>query len=155
MLPEPVQDVAARARRIWFVEAHGISFDMPQLRRLLREWLEANAGERLGEYLSLIAGHYELANEKVKAVAYLRRSGEDLLRMSAARDAIDVFERALSLLPEGAMLSTSDMADRAAQAVAEAFDERQPASVSTRSGREHRASFWTSTSHPVSKKVFS
>ncbi|NIA15478.1 MAG: hypothetical protein GWP08_15550 [Nitrospiraceae bacterium] len=43
MLPEPVQDVAARARRIWLVEAHGTSFDTPQLRRLLREWLEANA----------------------------------------------------------------------------------------------------------------
>jgi predicted ATPase len=76
-------------------------------------WLEANAGERLGEYLSLIAGHYELANEKAKAVAYLRRSGEDLLRVSAARDAIDVLERALSLLPEESTLSESNMIDRA------------------------------------------
>ncbi|MCP4536314.1 MAG: tetratricopeptide repeat protein [Chloroflexi bacterium] len=78
------------------------------------QWLEANAGERLGEYLSLIAGHYELANEKTKAVAYLRRSGEDLLRVSAARDAIDVLKRALFLLPEESTLSESDMADRAA-----------------------------------------
>lgn len=78
------------------------------------KWLEANAGERLGEYLSLIAGHYELANEKAQAVTYLRRSGEDLLRVGAARDAIDVFERALSLLPKGSMLPESDMADRAA-----------------------------------------
>ena len=43
MLPEPVQNVAARARRIWLAEAHGNSFDTPQARRLMREWLEANA----------------------------------------------------------------------------------------------------------------
>jgi predicted ATPase len=62
-------------------------------------WLEANAGERLGEYLSLIAGHHERAGELVKAVDCLRRSGEELLRVSAYRDAIAALERALALLP--------------------------------------------------------
>jgi predicted ATPase len=62
-------------------------------------WLEANAGERLGEYLSLIAGHYERAGDLEKAVDCLRRSGEELLRVSAYRDAITAFERALALLP--------------------------------------------------------
>jgi class 3 adenylate cyclase/tetratricopeptide (TPR) repeat protein len=62
-------------------------------------WLEANAGERLGEYLGLIAGHHERAGELVKAVDCLRRSGEELLRVSAYRDAIAALERALALLP--------------------------------------------------------
>ncbi|MFN2241210.1 MAG: adenylate/guanylate cyclase domain-containing protein [Anaerolineae bacterium] len=63
-------------------------------------WLEAHAGERLGEYLGLIAGHYELAGERAKAAAYLRRSGEEAYRTNAYRDARAAFERALRLLPE-------------------------------------------------------
>jgi tetratricopeptide (TPR) repeat protein len=63
-------------------------------------WLEAHAGERLGEYLGLIAGHYELAGERAKAAEYLRRSGEEAHRVSSFRDAAATFERALSLLPK-------------------------------------------------------
>jgi tetratricopeptide (TPR) repeat protein len=70
-------------------------------------WLEANAGERLGEYLSLIAGHHERAGNVAKAVDYLRRSGEESHRVSAYRDAIRAYERALALLP------SEDKADRA------------------------------------------
>jgi class 3 adenylate cyclase/tetratricopeptide (TPR) repeat protein len=62
-------------------------------------WLEAHAGKRLAEYLSLIAGHHERAGDLVKAVDCLQRSGEELLRVSAYRDAIAAFERALALLP--------------------------------------------------------
>jgi tetratricopeptide (TPR) repeat protein len=62
-------------------------------------WLEAHAGERLGEYLGVIAGHYELAGEAAKAAGYLRRSGEEAYRVSAFRDARDTFHRALKLLP--------------------------------------------------------
>ena len=62
-------------------------------------WLEAHAGERLGEYLGMIAGHYELAGEPVKAAEYLRRSGQEAHRTSADRDARAAFERALRLLP--------------------------------------------------------
>ncbi|RME50061.1 MAG: hypothetical protein D6796_03770 [Caldilineae bacterium] len=72
------------------------------------KWLESNAGERAGEFLSLIAQHYELAGEKTKAVAYLKRSGEALYKINAYRDAMDAFNRALAMLPE------SKMADRAA-----------------------------------------
>ena len=43
MLPEPVQDVAKRARRIWFVEAGGTNFNWPPLVKSLREWLDAHA----------------------------------------------------------------------------------------------------------------
>ena len=64
-------------------------------------WLEAHAGGRLAEYLRLIAGHYELAGERVKAAEYLRRSGEEAYRTNAYRDARAAFERALQLLPTG------------------------------------------------------
>jgi predicted ATPase/class 3 adenylate cyclase len=85
-------------------------------------WLESTAGERIGEYLGLIARHYELAGEKVKTIDYLRRLGEESLQVSAFRDAIRAFERALVLLPdvgedqvEGTStgLSDADLSDRA------------------------------------------
>lgn len=63
-------------------------------------WLEANARERLTEYLSLIAGHYELAGEQAKAADYLRRSGEELIKIGAYHDALGAFKRALAMLPE-------------------------------------------------------
>ena len=69
------------------------------------QWLEGNAGERIGEYLNLIATHYELAGELEKAVTYLRRSGQELLQTNTYRDAISVFERALSLIPENDVAS--------------------------------------------------
>jgi predicted ATPase/class 3 adenylate cyclase len=62
-------------------------------------WLESSAGERIGEYLSLIARHYELAGETAKAVHFLRRLGEESFQIGAFRDTIRVFERALALLP--------------------------------------------------------
>lgn len=42
-LPQPVQDVAGRFRRIWFIEAGGINFNWPPLVKSLREWLDTNA----------------------------------------------------------------------------------------------------------------
>jgi predicted ATPase len=63
-------------------------------------WLEAHAGERLGEYLRLIARHYELAREPVKAAQYLRLSGEEAYTTNAYADARAACERALQLLPE-------------------------------------------------------
>jgi class 3 adenylate cyclase/tetratricopeptide (TPR) repeat protein len=66
-------------------------------------WLEAHAGERLTEYLGVIAGHYELAGEWAKAAQYLRRSGEESHQVGGYRDAAAAFKRALALLPgEGA-----------------------------------------------------
>jgi len=63
-------------------------------------WLEAHAGERLGEYLSLIAGHYALAGELITAADYWTRAGIAARAISAYQDAIAAFERALSLLPD-------------------------------------------------------
>jgi predicted ATPase/class 3 adenylate cyclase len=67
--------------------------------RQVARWLESSAGERVSEYLSLIARHYELAGETAKAVHFLRRLGEESFQIGAFRDAVRVFERALALLP--------------------------------------------------------
>lgn len=62
-------------------------------------WIEANAGERIGEYLTVIARHYELADMPSQAADYLRRAGEESFKVSSLRDALSSFERALSLTP--------------------------------------------------------
>jgi tetratricopeptide (TPR) repeat protein len=80
-------------------------------------WLEAHAGERLGEYLGLIAGHYELAGQRMKAAAYLRRSGEEAYRTNAYRDARAAFERALRLLPEDGRAERAALAVQMGQAL--------------------------------------
>jgi predicted ATPase len=67
------------------------------------QWLEASARERIGEYLSLIARHYELAGERAKAADYLRRAGIELGKISAFRDALRAFEQALALLPTASL----------------------------------------------------
>jgi len=91
-----------------------------KLRRVYRAqvaaWLEANAGERTGEYLSLVAGHYELAGERGKAAEYLRRSGEELFEVSAFLDAIGASERALAMLSEEGVASRAALLVRLGQA---------------------------------------
>jgi class 3 adenylate cyclase/tetratricopeptide (TPR) repeat protein len=64
-------------------------------------WLELHAGERIGEYAELIAGHLERAGQAAQAAGYLRRAGEKALATSAFREAVGLFERALALLPAG------------------------------------------------------
>jgi class 3 adenylate cyclase/tetratricopeptide (TPR) repeat protein len=64
-------------------------------------WLEAHAGERLGEYLGVIARHYELAADGVKAAQYLQRAGDEAYEVGSLRDARDSFQHALELLPAG------------------------------------------------------
>lgn len=43
-------------------------------------WLEVNAGERLAEYLGLIAHHYQLAGENARAARCLRKQANALAR---------------------------------------------------------------------------
>jgi tetratricopeptide (TPR) repeat protein len=90
--------------------------------RQIAQWLESSAGDRINEYLSLIARHYELAGETAKAGRFLRRLGEESFQIGAFRDAVRTFERALALLPNvghdpvsGASTSLPDagMAERA------------------------------------------
>ncbi len=79
-------------------------------------WLESNAGERLGEYLSLIAGHYELAGEAARAAGYLERSGDELYKVAAYRDAARAFERASALIDLAAPLPAHALAGVGAMA---------------------------------------
>jgi tetratricopeptide (TPR) repeat protein len=87
--------------------------------RQVAQWLEKTAGERIGEHLSLIARHYELAGEMARAGAFWRRSGDELLRVSAFREAVRNFERALASFPGESLdrvqgnLSDADLAERA------------------------------------------
>ena len=60
-------------------------------------WLEDHAGERVGEYLGLIAEHYVQAGEYDRAADYYQRSGEQAIRTNVFRAARVAFERALSL----------------------------------------------------------
>lgn len=72
-----------------------------KLRRLyhaqVANWLELNAGERLSEYLGLIAEHYLLAGRDDRAVEYFEQSGHQALQSGAYRAAQAAFQRALDL----------------------------------------------------------
>jgi len=68
--------------------------------RQVATWLETAAGDRLGEYLGLIAGHYELAGDQDKAVEYLLRAGNRAQLAYAHQEAIEAYQRALILLKE-------------------------------------------------------
>ena len=74
-------------------------------------WLEQNAGERLGEYLGLIAEHYEMAGEGEQAAGYWSRSGQEVFRVGAFREALSLAQRGLRLLPtHGSRRSESEAA---------------------------------------------
>jgi predicted ATPase len=73
----------------------------PRYHGQVAAWLEAHAGERLGEYLRLIAGHYEAAGDWLRAAEYLSRAGEQSLSVSTFRDAREAFENGLPLLQSG------------------------------------------------------
>jgi class 3 adenylate cyclase/tetratricopeptide (TPR) repeat protein len=60
-------------------------------------WLEVAAGERIGEYLGLIGGHYELAGETEKAVGYFLRAGNQARLAYANQEARAFFTQALAL----------------------------------------------------------
>jgi tetratricopeptide (TPR) repeat protein len=65
---------------------------------LAADWLSQVSGERRGEYLPVIAEHYEKAGEAAKAVRVLLEAGERALGVSAFGEALRFFQRALSLL---------------------------------------------------------
>ena len=64
-------------------------------------WLEVRAGERLGEYLTIIAGHYQQAGRHAEAARWYTRAGERAAALGANGDARALFETALELLPPG------------------------------------------------------
>jgi ABC-type oligopeptide transport system substrate-binding subunit/class 3 adenylate cyclase len=63
-------------------------------------WLVAHSGERIGEYLALIAEHYEHAGDSEKAADYLLRAGDRARAVAAYSEAIDAYVRALALLKQ-------------------------------------------------------
>ncbi len=66
----------------------------------MAQWLEACVRERVNEQLSLIAWHYERADQALKALDYLSRAGEVRLAIGDFESALGLFEQALVLLPE-------------------------------------------------------
>ncbi len=69
-----------------------------QYHALVAEWLSKASGERRGEYLSVIADHYEKAGDHDRAVAVLLEAGERALSLSAFDEAFRFFRRALPLI---------------------------------------------------------
>lgn len=69
-----------------------------QYHALVAEWLSKASGERRGEYLSVIADHYEKAGDNDRAVAVLLEAGERALNLSAFDEAFRFFQRALPLI---------------------------------------------------------
>ena len=63
-------------------------------------WIEVAAGNRIGEYLGLIAGHYELAGKEEKAVEYLLQAGDQARLTNACQEASGYYQRALPWLEE-------------------------------------------------------
>ena len=96
----------ARARE--FIFKHAILRDVTYERvlkakrklyhRMAADWLIQQSGERIDEYLGLIAQHYELAGDPVHAVEFLARAADHSMRLSAYREALSTSERALALL---------------------------------------------------------
>jgi len=70
-----------------------------ELHSLAAQWLEDNAGERLAEYLGLMAHHCEQAGETAKAARYLRKQANVQYRSGSYRDAFVLYQRALALCP--------------------------------------------------------
>jgi predicted ATPase/class 3 adenylate cyclase len=66
--------------------------------RMAADWLIQQSGERIDEHLALIAQHYELAGDPVRAVELLERAADQSMRLSAYREALTAAERALSIL---------------------------------------------------------
>ncbi len=69
-----------------------------QYHALVAEWLSKASGERRGEYLSVIADHYEKAGDNDRAVAVLLEAGERALNLSAFDEAFRFFQRAQPLI---------------------------------------------------------
>jgi predicted ATPase/class 3 adenylate cyclase len=66
--------------------------------RMAADWLIQQSGERIDEYLGLIAQHYELAGDTAHAVEFLERAADQSMRLSAYREALSASERALAIL---------------------------------------------------------
>jgi DNA-binding winged helix-turn-helix (wHTH) protein/tetratricopeptide (TPR) repeat protein len=62
------------------------------------ERLEAGAAHSTDEHVTALAHHFESAGDTDRSIRYLRQAGEVALSRSAHVEAVDLFERSLSLL---------------------------------------------------------
>jgi len=69
-----------------------------QYHERVAEWLNSISGERRGEYLPIIADHYEFAGQSDNAADILIEAGEQALALSAFSEAFGFFRRAQALL---------------------------------------------------------
>jgi predicted ATPase/class 3 adenylate cyclase len=93
-----------------------------QFHAQVAHWLESIAGERISEHLSLIAKHYEMAGEMVKALAFVQQLGEESLKISDFRNAIKAYEWSMAIISkmeedEAIPITNADLGDRAEQLV--------------------------------------
>ncbi len=97
---------------------HNVTYEtvLLKLRRVHHEqvaqWLEANAGERVGEYAGLIAEHYERASRGALAAHWLGRMAEAAHGRGASREASVAAEKALALLPEEDKVARAELLRR-------------------------------------------
>ena len=80
------ESVLKRLRRVY----HG----------LVADWLIEQAGERLGEFVGVIADHLERAGRSDEAANYLLQAGDQARLVQAHREAVQRYERALALFEE-------------------------------------------------------
>gem|GEM_PF-2065126 len=104
-----------RAEALVFSTQHGYRFQHAMIRQVVytelsserRAWLhehvaraiEQQAGDHLDEQASVLAYHYEQAEDTANAIHYLQRAGHWARRASALREALEHYNRAMELLP--------------------------------------------------------
>ncbi len=77
------ESVLKRLRRVYHIQ--------------IAKWLEEQSSDRLSEYISLIAEHYERAGDIRQAVEYLIRAGDQASRIAELGEAVGLFQHALEL----------------------------------------------------------
>ena len=75
---------------------------VPQQRRgyhrLVAEWLAAVAGDRIDEYTSLVAEHYQAAGELALAADQFLQAGERISRLGTVEEALKILQRGMRLV---------------------------------------------------------
>lgn len=74
--------------------------DRRRYHALAAQWLIEHSGERISEYVGLIAEHLEASEQAEQASVYLRQAGEQAAARFANTEAIRYYERALNLLSD-------------------------------------------------------
>ena len=68
-----------------------------ELHRAVAEWYEHTFAEDLTPHYSLLAYHWNQAEDVPKAIEYMEKAGAQALHSGASREAIDLFKRSLEL----------------------------------------------------------